>query len=70
MELFINCLEYAIKKDNELPMILNKVMDEINNQLGGKTNSNFNDIKGTNRSAKDILKDYGLEHMNLGSDKK
>ena len=52
----IDCLNYAIMKENEIPRLIEIIFNK-------KTNSNLNDLSMTfnkkMRSAEEILKDYG-----------
>lgn len=52
-ELFIDCLNYAVTKENEIPRLIEIIFNKI-------TGNNFNAINKNMRSAEDILKDYGL----------
>ena len=49
----IDCLEYAINKENEIPRLIKKILDDFDNKSIGTFNSKM-------RSAQEILSDYGL----------
>ena len=62
--LFVKCLENGIKKENELPKLINEIVKELS------TNDTFvpqfeKPVKKM-RSAEEILKDYGLGGVKLG----
>lgn len=50
----VDCLEYAVKKENELPKIIEIIFNKITN------NQNFTSFNRKMRTATEILKDYGL----------
>lgn len=53
-ELFVDCLEYAINKDNEIPRLIEIIFNKIQN------NDVIDTFNKKMRSAEDIMKDYGL----------
>ena len=59
------CLDNAIKKETELPKLINEIVKKISNkktfvpQLEQKTKKKM-------RSAEEIMKDYGLGCVKLG----
>lgn len=52
-ELFIDCLNHAIYKENEIPRLIEIIFNKLNG-------NDFPIIKKQMRRAEDILKDYGL----------
>jgi hypothetical protein len=53
--LFVDCLEYAVHKENEIPRIIQMVYDKLFDNESISFNSNK-----IMRKAEDIMKDYGL----------
>lgn len=53
----VDCLEYAVNKQNEIPRIIDFVFDKI----FGKNTDNIPIFNKKMRSAEEILKDYGLK---------
>ncbi len=53
----VDCLEYAIKKENEIPRLIEIIFDKLN----VKNNENIQSFNKKMRSASEIMKDYGLE---------
>jgi hypothetical protein len=62
--LFVKCLENAIKKENELPKLINEIVKEISNK--DTFVPQFDKPVKKMRSAEEILKDYGLGGVNNG----
>ena len=52
---FVDCLEYAVYKDNEIPRIVNILINKFFNN-----DTVFETFNKKMRSAEDILKDYGI----------
>lgn len=53
----VDCLEYAVNKENELP----KIIDMVLSKIFKVNNSDIPTYNKKMRTAKDILKDYGLD---------
>lgn len=53
----VDCLKYAAEKENEIPQIINIVFESLFNKKENKIQP-FNKKM---RTAKEIMKDYGLE---------
>lgn len=53
-ELFIDCLEYAIQKENEVPTLINLIYSKLFNAEESST------INRKMRTAEEIKKDYGM----------
>ena len=53
--MFVDCLEYAVHKENEIPRIIQMVYDKLFDNESISFNSNK-----IMRKAEDIMKDYGL----------
>ena len=54
-DLFIDCLNHAITKENEIPKLINKVFEHLSNK------TQFKSLKKKMKSAEELLKEYGLE---------
>ena len=52
--LFLDCLNHAIEKENEIPRLIEMIFNKLTK------NEEFTSIKKNMRSAEEILKDYGL----------
>ena len=53
----IDCLEYAVSKDNEIP----RIIEIIFNKISGNIPNNIETFNKKMRTAKEIMRDYGLE---------
>ena len=51
----VDCLEYAVYKENEIPRIIDTVFNMLSNKTG-----EFGTFNKHMRSAQEIMKDYGL----------
>lgn len=51
----VDCLEYAVNKENEIPRLIDLVFKKISSN-----NKSFSSFNKNMRSAEEILKDYGL----------
>ncbi len=54
-ELFVDCLEHAINKENEIPRLIKTFIDKF--EKGENPIGTFNKKM---RSAEEIMKDYGI----------
>lgn len=52
--LFVDCLEHAVYKENEIPRLIEIIFNKIQN------NNVISTFNKKMRSAEDIMKDYGL----------
>lgn len=52
--LFVDCLEHAVYKENEIPRLIEIIFNKIQN------NDVIDTFNKKMRSAEDIMKDYGL----------
>lgn len=53
----IDCLEYAVKKENEIPRLIEIIFEKLN----GKNNEIIQSFNKKMRTKEEIMKDYGLE---------
>lgn len=53
----VDCLEYAVKKENEIPRLIEIIFYKLN----GKNNEFIQSFNKEMRPAEEIMKDYGLE---------
>lgn len=58
------CLENAIKKENEIPLLINEIVKKVSG--GSSFIPQFEKPSKKMRSADDILKDYGLGGVKRG----
>lgn len=52
----VDCLKYAVEKEKEIPRIIELIFKKIS----GNTQNTIQEFNKKMRSAKEILKDYGL----------
>ena len=53
-ELLVDCLKYAVNKENEIPRLIEMIFNKLQN------NDVIDTFNKKMRSAEDIMKDYGL----------
>ena len=53
----VDCLQYAVNKEQEIPRIISMIFDN----LKGEKESIITTFNKKMRTAKEIMKDYGLE---------
>lgn len=61
--LLSNCLDNAVKKETELPKLINEIVKQLS---GSSFIPQFDPPAKKMRSAEDILKDYGLGGVKRG----